>query len=98
MEAKGYVIAQIKVTDPDLYPTYVEKVLPTIEAFGGRFLVRGGKSNSFEGTPHGDRNVIIEFPSYAKAQDWYHSPKYAPAKAIRQAASTSVQTIVEGIL
>jgi len=95
--AKGYVIAQIAVTDPVAYPAYVKKVLPTIQAFGGAFLVRGGAAKSYEGKPPGDRNVIIEFPSYAAAQDWYHSDLYSEAKALRQAASTSVQTIVEGV-
>lgn len=96
--AYGYVVAQINVTDPDAYPHYVKLVQPTIDAFGGEFLVRGGKSESFEGTPPGDRTVVIRFPSYQAAQDWYHSEQYAEAKALRQAASTSVQTIVEGIL
>ena len=95
--AYGYVIAQINVTDPDLYPTYVEKVQPTIQHFGGEFLVRGGRAQSFEGTPPGDRNVVIRFPSYEAAQDWYHSDIYAEAKALRMSASTSVQTIVEGL-
>lgn len=93
----GYVIAQITVTDPKVYPNYVKLVLPTIEAFGGEFIVRGGRSESFEGTPPGDRNVVIRFPSFEKAQEWYHSDLYAEAKALRQSASTSVQTIVEGI-
>ena len=95
--AKGYVIAQITITDPDAYPAYVAMVQPTIEAFGGRFLVRGGRGQSYEGTPPGDRNVIIEFPSFQSADEWYHSDLYAAAKAVRQSASTSVQTIVEGI-
>ena len=95
--AYGYVVAQITVTDPEAYPTYVAKVQPIIELFGGEFLVRGGKSESFEGVPPGDRTVVIRFPSYQAAQNWYHSPEYAEAKALRMAASTSVQTIVEGI-
>ena len=95
--AFGYVIAQITVTDPDVYPNYVKLVQPTIEAFGGQFLVRGGRSQSYEGTPPGDRNVVIQFPSYEAAQDWYHSDLYAEARALRQSASTSVQTIVEGL-
>lgn len=95
--AYGYVIAQINVTDAEVYPTYVEKVLPTIEAFGGAFIVRGGRSESYEGTPPGDRNVVIRFPSYEKAREWYHSDLYSEAKALRQSASTSVQTIVEGL-
>lgn len=95
--AYGYVIAQITVHDKDSYAEYIKQVLPTIEVFGGKFLVRGGQSESFEGTPPGDRNVIIRFPSYQAAQDWYHSDEYAPAKKMRMGASSSVQTIVEGV-
>jgi len=95
--AYGYVIAQINVHDAENYKDYVAQVLPTIELFGGEFLVRGGKSESFEGSPPGDRNVIIRFPSYQAAHDWYHSDAYAPAKKMRMAASSSVQTIVEGV-
>ena len=93
----GYVVAQISVTDPEAYPAYVAKVQPIIEKFGGAFLVRGGKSVSYEGTPPGDRTVVIQFPTYQAAMDWYHSEDYAEAKAMRMAASTSVQTIVEGV-
>ena len=95
--AKGYVIASINVTDPVRYPDYVKKVLPTIQAFGGHFLVRGGSSQSYENKPFGDRNVVIEFPSVQDAQAWYDSEEYAPLKAMRMAASNSVQTIVEGV-
>jgi len=95
--AYGYVIAQITVKKPDDYAEYIKLVLPTIELFGGEFLVRGGQSESFEGTPAGERNVVIRFPSYNAAQDWYHSDAYAPAKKLRMAASSSVQTIVEGV-
>ena len=95
--AFGYVIAQISVTDPQAYRAYVARVLPVVELFGGEFLVRGGLSESFEGTPPGDRTVVIRFPSYQAAQDWYHSEEYAPIKAMRMAASTSVQTIAEGV-
>ena len=94
---KGYVIAQISVSDPDTYAKYIKLVLPTIEHFGGAFLVRGGRAESYEGEPPGDRHVVIQFPSYKNAQDWYHSDVYAKAKRLRMSASTSVQTIVEGV-
>jgi uncharacterized protein (DUF1330 family) len=95
--AFGYVIAQISVIDPEIYADYVKLVLPTIEHYGGKFLVRGGQSVSYEGKPPGDRNVVIRFPSYQAAHDWYQSKEYATAKALRISASTSVQTIVEGL-
>ncbi|MDD9922992.1 MAG: DUF1330 domain-containing protein [Boseongicola sp.] len=93
----GYVIAQINVEDADTYPRYVAMVQPIVEKFGGRFIVRGGRSESYEGTPPGDRNVVIQFPSFDAARNWYHSEEYAEAKALRMSASTSVQTIVEGV-
>ena len=95
--AYGYVIAQIEVTDPETYPSYRAMVEPIVKRFGGEFLVRGGRAESHEGTPPGDRNVIIRFPSYDAARDWYNSADYADAKALRMSASTSVQTIVEGV-
>lgn len=47
--APGYVIAQINVTDAQVCPSYVAMVKPIIQRFGGEFLVRGGRSESFEG-------------------------------------------------
>ena len=93
----GYVVAQITVTDPDTYPRYVVMVQPILDLFGGEFLVRGGRTEFHEGTPPGERTVVIRFPSYEKARAWYHSAEYAEAKALRMSASTSVQTIVEGV-
>lgn len=93
----GYVIAQIEVSDAETYPSYVAMVQPIVEKFGGKFIVRGGRAVSYEGRPPGDRNVVIRFPSFEAAEAWYHSEDYAEAKALRQSASTSVQTIVEGV-
>lgn len=93
----GYVVAQINVTDSETYKQYIKKVLPTIEVYGGEFLVRGGRAVSYEGTPPGDRTVVIRFPSYEAAHNWYESDEYSDAKKLRMSASTSVQTIVEGV-
>ncbi len=95
--AYGYVIAQITVTNAQVYPRYVAMVQPILDLFGGEFLVRGGQASVFEGPAAGDRNVVIRFPSFEAAQGWYHSEAYAAAKALRMSASTSVQTIVEGV-
>jgi len=95
--AYGYVVAQISVTDPEQYKRYIALVLPTIEVFGGEFLARGGKSVSYESDPVGDRNVIIRFPSYENAHNWYHSEEYREAKQLRQSASVSIQNIIEGV-
>jgi len=95
--AYGYVVAQINVTDAAQYKKYISLVLPTIEVFGGEFLARGGRSLSDESEPIGDRNVIIRFPTYENAFDWYHSEEYKEAKQLRQSASVSIQNIIEGV-
>lgn len=95
--AAGYVIAQINVTDPEAYKGYVAAVTPIVEKFGGEYLVRGGPAEHHEGEPIGERTVVIRFPSLRAARDWYHSDEYAPVRAMRLAASSSLQTIVEGV-
>jgi uncharacterized protein (DUF1330 family) len=74
--AKGYVIAQMSVVNQDGYLAYSKQVPGTLEAFGGRFVVRGGEATPMDGVPKGPRNVVIEFPSLKAAQDWYNSPAY----------------------
>jgi len=93
----GFVIAQITVTDAKAYESYIAKVDETLLIYDGRFLVRGGAAQSFEGEPAGERFVVIKFPTVNAAHAWYHSSAYAPVKKLRQAASNSVQTIVQGI-
>lgn len=95
--AAGYVIAEIDVTDREAYSDYVAAVTPVVERFGGEFLVRGGKAEAVEGAAQGSRIVLIRFPSYEAARAWYFSPDYAEPKAMRQAASSSVQIIAEGV-
>lgn len=74
--AKGYVIAQMSVVNQEGYLAYARQVPDTLDAFGGRFLVRGGEATTMDGQPKGPRNVVIEFPSPKAAQDWYNSPAY----------------------
>ena len=95
--APGFVIAQIDVTDPERYKDYVAAVGATVEKFGGVYIARGGESETVEGEIPGSRSVIIRFPSYQAARDWYHSPEYSGVKTIRQEASTGAMTIVEGL-
>ena len=69
----GYVIAQLKVTNPENYKEYVAKVTAVVKKFGGEYLVRNGEYQVVEGEDNFPRLVIIKFPSYEKALEWYHS-------------------------
>jgi uncharacterized protein (DUF1330 family) len=94
---KGYVIGEVEVKDPVAYEAYRKGVLATIEKFGGRFLVRGGKADGLEGAKPAGRLVILEFPSFEQAATWYRSTDYAPLIKMRQGASTGRLILVEGI-
>ena len=74
----AYVIADIDVHDAEAYREYVALVPGTIEPFGGRFIVRGGDHQSFEGEWRPHRLVVIEFPSADDARRWYASDATSP--------------------
>jgi uncharacterized protein (DUF1330 family) len=93
---KGYVIGEVDVKNPPAYEEYRRQVLATIEAFGGRFLVRGGRSEGLEGAAPAGRLVVLEFPSYEQASKWYRSDAYAPLIKMRQGASIGRLILVEG--
>lgn len=93
----AYVIAHIDVKDPTRYEDYKRMSPISIEKFGGRFIARGGKTESLEGTWQPKRLVLIEFPSVERAREWWASEDYAPAKALRQATSTGDLVVVEGL-
>ncbi len=93
---KAYVIGDIEVTDPKPYDEYRGQVLATIEKFGGKFLVRGGRTDAVEGGWQPKRLVVLEFPSFEQAQKWYRSPEYAPLITLRQKGAKGRLVIVEG--
>jgi uncharacterized protein (DUF1330 family) len=93
---KGYVIAEIEVTDQPAYDDYRKQVLATIEKYGGRFLVRGGKTETLEGGWSPKRLIMLEFPSMEQAMKWYRSPEYAPLIKLRQRGSRGKLVAVEG--
>ncbi|MGE0802492.1 MAG: DUF1330 domain-containing protein [Lautropia sp.] len=92
---KGYWIARVDVADPEAYKQYAAaNALPFAE-FGARFVVRGGRFETLEGSSR-SRNVVIEFPSYQAALDCYRSPGYQAALALRLPHATADLLIIEG--
>ena len=92
----AYVINDMDVTDPQLFEEYKKLSPPTVAQYGGKFLARGGRTETLEGAWSPRRLVILEFPDMASAQAWIDSPVYAPARRLRQRASNSNIVLVEG--
>lgn len=92
----AYVINDMEVTDPQLFEEYRKLSPPTVALYGGRFLARGGRTETLEGDWRPRRLVILEFPNLQQAQAWIDSPEYAPARRLRQLSSNSNLVLVEG--
>ena len=93
----GYVIAQLKITNPENYKEYIEKVNPIIKKFGGEYLVRAGEYQIFDGETNFPRIIILKFQSYVKALERYNSEEYKPIKQIRLDNSEGTNIIIKGI-
>jgi uncharacterized protein (DUF1330 family) len=93
---KAFVIAAETPKNESMFSEYRKAVPATLEAFGGKFLVRGGNLKLLEGEwPH-SRLVIIEFPSREAAEGWYRSPEYQKIVGLRQSSTVGNLVIVEG--
>ncbi|WP_002628962.1 DUF1330 domain-containing protein [Cystobacter fuscus] len=93
----AYVMIDITVKDAETYERYKQLAPPTIAAYGGRYLARGGATETLEGTWSPTRIALLEFPTVERAREWWNSPEYAPAKAMRQASSSTDLLLVEGL-
>ena len=94
---KAYVVVDVAIENPDRYEDYKKLTPASLVPFEGKFVVRGGRLQTFEGDWHPERIVILEFPSVEKAKAWWSSDVYAPAKAIRQSAAQTRMILVEGV-
>ena len=93
---KAYVLVQVEVSNPQQYGEYTKLSPGIIEKFGGRFLARGGRTATLEGPPARGRVVVVEFPSFERAQEFYNSPEYQAARKVREGAATAQFVLVEG--
>jgi len=92
----AYIIAFVDVIDRDRYAQYM-KVTPSIIAqFGGKFIARGGKTQTLEGPQENRRVVLIEFPTFELASGFYHSEQYGQTKKMRAGAATATFVLVDG--
>jgi uncharacterized protein (DUF1330 family) len=93
----AYVIVQEDIKDEATFDQYRKQVVPTITSHGGKFIVRGGKFTVVEGSWPMPRLVVIEFPSRAAAEGWYHSPEYQKILPLRLKSGTGNLVIADGL-
>jgi len=92
----AYVVIDITVNDPHTYERYKLLAPPSIAAYHGKYLVRGGRTEILEGEWQPSRLVILEFPTLQEAKAWWDSEEYSAAKALRQACTGTEMLLIEG--
>ena len=97
MSAKGYLVVEAKVSDPEAYARYKTLAAAAIAQYGGRYLVRGGPAEILEGPwTAPERLVVVEFDSVEQAKIFYASPEYRAARSERAGAAEMNILVVEG--
>ncbi len=93
----AYVIVEISIKDKEEYEAYKQLAPVSITAYGGRYIVRGGYTESLEGDWLPERMAVLEFPTLERAREWWDSEMYAGAKAIRQGSAQTKMIVIEGL-
>lgn len=94
---KGYCLFDnIQVNDLSKLEQYKKKAEPMVARYGGKYVVLGGQFRVVEGSWGPTFLVMIEFPSYEKANEWYFSEEYRALKELRLSAVESNAIIMEG--
>ncbi|MDA7428967.1 DUF1330 domain-containing protein [Primorskyibacter aestuariivivens] len=93
----AFVLFDVRdVKDTEKLGQYQSGVLETVNAYGGRYRVLGGQAELIEGSWAIGMPVLIEFPSRAKAEDWYRSDSYRPLLALRREATEGAALLIDG--
>ncbi len=93
----AYLIAQIRIHDPETFKKYGAAVPATIAQYGGKYHVRGGAVTPKEGSWNPNRVIVLEFPDMAALNRWYDSPEYQEIIGIRFDAAQGDMIFVEGV-
>ena len=94
----AYIIVYGKVSNPEQYKQYQALSPGAVKAAGGEFIVRGGRSETLEGTLHPDRVVLLRFESYEAGKAFYDSELYLAARQQRAGATEYFNAVlVEGV-
>ena len=99
MTAPAYIIVEMHITDMEQYKQYMAQAPATVRAFGGEYIVRGGRHETLEGDWNPHRVAMLRFPSYEQAKAFYETGDYvARVKPLRQGATAYFNMVlVEGV-
>ncbi len=93
----AYLIVEIDVHDPVGYEEYKKLAGATVQAHGGKYIVRGGPTEVLEGDWQPKRIVVLEFESIARAKEWLNCEEYREPRQMRHRTAKTNMILVEGL-
>ncbi len=93
---KGYIIVRVSILDSNLFQKYPPLSTEAMKKYGGKYIIRGGKTDVLEGEWPVDRTTVVEFESFENAKKCYESLEYSKAMKIRQKSAKSDLILIEG--
>ena len=96
--AKGYLVVEVEgVTDPKAYESYRAGAGFLLEKYGGKYIMRGGKTEVLEGDWQPKRIVVLEFESAQRAKEWLNCEEYREPRKMRHRTARTNMILVEGM-
>ena len=92
----AYIIVEIEVVDPVGYEEYKKQAAATVHQHGGKYIVRGGKTEVLEGNWKPKRIVVLEFESMERAKEWLNCEEYREPRKMRHRTAKTNMILVEG--
>lgn len=83
--------------DNTMYQSYIRKVKPIVEKFGGSYLVRTNEIIALSKAWIPKRLIIIRFPSRESLEQCFSSPEYEAIRSMRELSVDSKAVIVDGL-
>ena len=93
---KGYIIVRVSINNDELFQKYPPLSTEVMKKYGGKYIIRGGKTEVFEGEWPVDRTTVVEFESFESAKKCYESVEYLEAMKIRRNSTKSDLILIEG--
>lgn len=92
----AYVIVEIEITDPVGYEEYKNLAGASVEKYGGKYIIRGGKAEVLEGNWNPKRLVVLQFESIQRAKEWLNCDEYREPRKMRHRTAKTNMIVVEG--
>ena len=91
----AYFVIGLDIHDEAGFDEYARAVFGLLPKFGARYLVRRQPVEVLEGAWQPQRLTLVEFPTKARAKEFYASPEFREIMAIRHRSARTNLVLVE---